>query len=167
MGRVGQSGAYTPYYTSKLKQGEEYQDAVTDALYRNGLLLITYCSEKRQLTDGENRFGMEIKYDDKLDKTGNLFFETAEKRRPENPEWIPSGILRRDNSWLYAIGNFEALYIFPKQYLPWIQDKHLRQSPGSRFYSVFETAPKTSKGWLTPGSDIEKYAIKKVPIDRE
>ena len=54
----------------------------------------------------------EIKRDGKFRETGNLYIETAEKSHPDKYEFIPSGIMRQDNSWLFVIGDEKTIYIF-------------------------------------------------------
>ena len=104
------------YYKKMLKKGLEYQDFVIEFLYHQGLPLITYSSEKYQIEKGENKLGVEIKFDDKFKETGNLFIE-VEERRNENKKYVNSGIFRDDNTWLYVIGNYEWAFIFFKNQL--------------------------------------------------
>ena len=105
------------YYRNQLKNGTEFQDFVFDVLYDHGLPLISYSSKKYQIEKGENKAGIEIKYDKKFAKSGCFWIEIAEKKCKNNPHWIASGIYRTDNSWLYLIGNYEVFYIFPTFFL--------------------------------------------------
>jgi len=95
----------TKYYEEKLVEGLEYQDFVAEKLYHFGLPLFNYASKKYQIEYGENKLGVEIKFDQKFEKTRNLYIETAEKTRPEIENYSPSGIYRNDNTWLYVQGN--------------------------------------------------------------
>ena len=90
---------YDTYYKEKFEQGTDYQDFVIKELYNQGIILISYTSKKSQY-EGENMSGFEIKNDNKFRETGNLYIELAEKSHPSNPQYVPSGIYRNDNSWL-------------------------------------------------------------------
>ena len=108
------------YYKECLKKGLEYQDFVFDQLrHMDGMpiFLGAYASEKYQYDKGESLSGIEIKFDDKLKETNNLFIEVKEKTDPSNKEFVPSGIMRNDNSWLYLIGNYEQAFIFARRTL--------------------------------------------------
>jgi len=105
------------YYDKKLDEGEEFQDFVTWEFYRKGIPIVGYSSKKYQQQRGENANGIEIKRDGKFRDTGNLYIETAEKTHPNNSHYIDSGIYRRDNSWLFAIGDEKTIYVFAKKLL--------------------------------------------------
>lgn len=143
----------TPYYKEKLRQGEYFQDYVVELLYENGLPIISYASKEYQCNVGENRAGIEIKNDMNFRKTGNLYIETAEKSNPSNREYVPSGIFREDNTWLYLIGDKDTVYILSK--------KQLRILHALKKYREVETP--TSRGFLLPVADAEKhYSIKEL-----
>ena len=121
-------------------QGLEYQDYIFDKLYSLGIPLISYSSKKYQIEKGENKAGIEIKFDNMFDKTKNLWIELAEKSNSNNKDWIPSGISRDDNTWLYLIGNYEIIYIFAKRHLTLIKDQ----------YPMIINKTETSQGFLLP-----------------
>jgi len=137
-----------------LKEGNHYQDFVVDELYKIGLPVITYTSKEYQYTFGENKAGIEIKFDNRLKETGNLYIEISEKTNKDNLEFIPSGIFREDNSWLYVIGDFQFIYIFGK--------KFLKQLHFLKRYREVEI--ETSRGYLLPKDDAEKYSLKKIIV---
>jgi len=139
---------YNAYYAEQLREGLQYQDFIAEHLYQIGLPLFNYASKEYQCKHGENKLGVEIKYDKKMDETGNIYIEVAEKSHPNNPKYIDSGIKRNDNTWLYIIGNKKVAFVFTKRMLL------LRENE----YRHVETA--TSKGFLVPISDAEKYAAK-------
>jgi len=134
------------YYSDCLKKGLEYQDFIMEELYKIGLPLITYTSSKYQIEKGENKLGVEIKFDDIYKKTGNLYIE-VEERSKQNKQYVKSGIFRKDNTWLYVIGNYETAYIFFKNQLQ-ILSKHVK---------IIEIPKKTSKGFLMDKKLIIKY----------
>jgi hypothetical protein len=144
----------TEYYAEKLQQGLEFQDFVTDILFNELFIpLSTYQSKKYQLK-GENKQGIEIKYDDRYKETGNIYIELSEKSNALNSSFVDSGINRSDNTWLYIIGDYTVLYIFGK--------KLLRGMHASKKYREVSTS--TSKGFLIPRNDAEKYALKIIKI---
>jgi hypothetical protein len=114
-------------------------------------------SKKFQYSTGENLQGIEIKFDDKMNTTGNVYIETMEKSDPNNLKYIESGIFRNDQSWLYLIGNYSVIYIFSK--------KHLQLMHDSNKYRKVTTA--TSIGFLVPILDAEKYCAYKINTENK
>ena len=102
--------------------GDYFQDYVCIELAKQNIILQNINSKKFQYEVGENLQGFEIKVDNRFngycptDKpaTNQLSIEIAEKTKAENPNYIPSGIYREDNSWLYIQGNQKCFYIFAK-----------------------------------------------------
>lgn len=135
------------YYMEKLEQGLYYQDKVMEKLYEVGLPLISYSSKKYQQMIGENKAGIEIKNDTKFSVTNNFYIEIAEKSDPSNPNYIPSGIYRNDNTWLYIMGDEKVFYIFSKKHLKFIHSKNK--------YKEVQTL--TSKGFLLPKKDADLF----------
>ena len=144
----------TEYYEEKLQQGLEFQDFVTDILFNELFIpLSSYQSRKYQLK-GENKQGIEIKFDDKFKATGNVYIEISEKSNANNINFIESGIYRNDNTWLYIIGDYSILFIFGKEMLKLMHKKKRYK----------EVQIPTSKGFLIPKIDAEKYALKIIYI---
>lgn len=140
----------TEYYKEKLEQGLEYQDFVAVELIEQlGIPLSFFGSRKYQYNKGENKQGIEIKYDDRLKETGNLYIEVAEKANPNNKQYVESGILRKDNTWLYLIGDYTDIYI--------LDIKMLRRMHLSNKYKYVKTP--TSKGFLLNRKIAEEWAI--------
>lgn len=140
------------YYNKMLQVGLEFQDLVAKELYQRGIVVLGYSSQKYQYEVGENMLGAEIKRDGRFRDTGNLYFETAEKAHPDNAKFVPSGIHRKDNSWLFVIGDEETIYIFSIKYLSLLEERYKKVS-----------GP-TSKGFLMPIEDAEKYCIRKIEL---
>lgn len=150
----------TPEYEAKLKQGLEYQDFVADKLYEAGIPVTSYSSQKYQNMIGENKAGLEIKFDNRWKETGNIYIEVAEKSKAENINFIASGIFRNDNTWLYVIGDYTKIFILPKKYLKMLYNKNVKN------YKLVETP--TSKGMLIPVRDIENiYSIRTIEIQED
>jgi len=141
------------YYQDKLKQGQEFEDFVGAVLYKVGIVTMPFTSQVYQRTRGENMLGAEIKNDEKFRETGRLYIETAEKSHPDKPSYTPSGIAREDNTWLYIIGDRSTLWIFSKTMLRGL-------ACGMTDYMNVETP--TSRGWLLPLRDADRYAAKKI-----
>jgi hypothetical protein len=141
------------YYQDKLQEGLVFQDIVTRALYQRGIVVIGYSSRRFQIEEGENMLGAEIKRDGNFRTTGNLYIEIAEKTHPNNLEYIPSGIYRKDNSWLYVIGDERLIYIFSTRYLQMLEKRYEHKTIS------------TSKGFVIPLDEADKYCIKKIELD--
>ena len=150
----------TEYYKEKLKQGQEYQDYIYRKINHILNINIVECKTMfEQYNIGENLFGMEIKFDNLYKKYGNLFIETAEKTKPENPNWIPSGIERGDNSWLYLQGDYKVCYIFGKKTLKRLNENLDKLEGASR-----KETP-TSQGFTIPKKYAEQYAEKVIELE--
>ena len=156
--RAASRAAYgNGYYDRKLQEGLEFQDVVTAALYRRGIVVVGYASRRFQVTRGENMLGAEIKRDGKFRETGNLYIETAEKSHPDNAAYVASGIHRADNAWLYVIGDERTIYIFPTVYL---------RRLAARYEDRRRVTP-TSAGFLMPVADAERYCIRRIDLGAE
>lgn len=140
---------YKSYRKTKIESGQLYQDFIVDICWQTiGLAIVQYSSREYQINVGESRTGVEIKHDEKYSKTGNLFIEVAEKAEPRDGPYSPSGIFRKDNSWLYIIGDYDMIFIFQKQLLRLL----------SKRYKIIESLTKTSLGYLLPKADAFNYA---------
>ncbi len=139
------------YYEKKLKQGLEFEDFVGEVLHKIGIVTMPFASKLFQQTRGENRLGAEIKNDEKYRQTGNLYIETAEKSHPDNPSYVPSGIARQDSTWLYIIGDRSCFWIF----------SHTMLRGLAQMCYETRTTP-TSRGFLLPIKDADRYAAKKI-----
>ena len=143
------------YYQQKLDIGLRFQDVVTRALYQRGIVVVGFASRTFQTQVGENMLGAEIKRDDRFRATGNLYIEVAEKSHPDKCEYVPSGIHREDNSWLFVIGDELLVYIFATKYLRMLEPR----------YKHTETP--TSRGFLIPLVDASKYCIREIHLREE
>jgi len=138
--------------------GNEFQDFVCIELAKQGIILQNINSKKFQFNVGENLQGFEIKYDARCTgdrgttATNQLSIETAEKTKAENAKFIPSGIYRNDNSWLYIQGNFKTFWIFSKKLLILLHR--------SGRYKEHELP--TIKKFYLPLEDADRFCAKKV-----
>lgn len=146
---------YNEYYSEKLQQGLEFQDFITDLLIKEiGISLSSYSSKKFQNKVGENKQGFEIKFDNRMIDTSNIYIEVKEKAHPDNDNYVHSGIYRNDNTWLYLIGNYDTVYIFGKSLLKLMYE--------CSKYKEVKTL--TSIGFLLPIKDADKYCLRKILV---
>lgn len=144
-------GKYQDYYKTKLEGALVFQDFVVDVMFNaTGLAIVQYGSKAYQDGVGESRTGVEIKHDEMFHRTGNLWIEVAEKSRPREGDYVPSGIFRTDNAWLYIIGDYDTIFVFTKNMLQGLYH--------SGRYRTVENRFKTSMGFLMSERDAERYA---------
>ncbi len=152
----------TEYYREKYEQSLLFQDMMVDAFAAQGIPLSIYSSKEFQFKKGESRQGVEIKHDTLWPTTGNVYIEVAEKSQPEMPRYTPSGILRKDNTKLYAIGNEKRVWVFAKRHLlaEWLEAKQStrrRQTPTSiGFVIPIEQADVMAAWIIEPRQDAEE-----------
>jgi len=139
----------SPYYAVQLERGLQYQDFVTDYLQKQGITITNHSSRHYQHTRGENKAGMEIKFDGKRKTTGNLYIEVAEKTDRDNPYYVQSGIWRECTE--YVIGDYEIIYR-----LPILQ---LRKVYHLGTHREIEIKMRTSKGFCLPEKTAQLLAI--------
>lgn len=142
---------YAKYRAKMSEKATEFEDFVFDLLSKNGLNVTRYVSRKWQYEVGECSGGVEVKFDDLMRDTGNLYIEVAEKSVPNvSKSYYPSGIYRSDNSWLYVIGDYEEVFVFAKRTL-WHLDRSNR-------YERKQTP--TSLGFLLPKAKARVHAAR-------
>ena len=144
---------YEAYRQNRFEQALLYQDFIVDLLLKTlGLAVVQYASRVYQTQIGESRTGVEIKFQDKYTKTGNLWIEVAEKARPRPGDYVASGVSDRahDNAWLFVTGNYNSVFGFPKQLLQALSR--------SGRYALRENNTATSVGYLLPDEHARKYA---------
>lgn len=94
------------------KKSMIYQDFIMEYLAKQeGLIIQVYSSSVYQLRSGESIQGIEIKFDERSEATGNFYFELEEKASDRPGEFVQSGILS-PHHWLYVIGNKLEAFIF-------------------------------------------------------
>lgn len=144
----------TDYYKAQLEDAAQYQDFIADQLRKSDpcIIIQAYSSRRYQYDNGESACGIEIKHDKKYAETKRLYIETAEKSNGDIAEFTPSGIFRRDNTWLYLIGDYEVAFLFSKHQL----QKIYASKESWKQRGIFETQAKdpngkvTSKGFCYP-----------------
>lgn len=142
------------YYNTKLQQGLQYQDFLIERLPQIGIILQPFSSKVYQFGKGESHSKIEVKFDDKFKRTRNLWVEAYEKSNPQNPNYVASGVLRDNNTFLWAQGDYETLFIFCKKELV----NHLVKNG----YTLIESSRKTSHGYLLPEPAADKICSIKI-----
>lgn len=140
-------------HSDGLEVGAQFLDFVMETLQKRGVILQPYTSKKNQYSLGESLQGWEVKLDSRFTDTKRLSIEIAEKTKADNKSWIPSGIYRRDNTWLYIQGNYECFYIFMKKFLVSLHKT-------GRYK---EDEIPTLKKYYLPITDADKYGYKITP----
>ena len=142
---------------SVFEDGLKYQDFIVDLLLKElGIAVSNYASKYYQHNYGESRQGIEIKLDARISDTGNVSIEVAEKSRASNELWIPSGIMRADNTWLYVQGNYKTVFIFGK--------KTMQQLYLARYADKVWTPKPTIRTFLLPVPEADKYSLKRFEL---
>jgi hypothetical protein len=103
---------------TSFRDGQDFEEFACDLLLeRLGWRIDIYRSRHYQFTVGESRQGFEFKLDSRCTETGQLSIEVAEKSNATLPDWVPSGIMRPDNTLMYVQGNHEVVFIFDRKVL--------------------------------------------------
>lgn len=121
------AGTYTatkPIYPDSpvkdsLENGAQFLDFIMLTLHKGGIVLQPFQSKKYQYEVGESIQGWEVKFDSNCSRTQRLSIEYAEKTSIQR-EWVPSGFMRNDNTWLYIQGNYDFFFLFMKPTLRWL-----------------------------------------------
>lgn len=148
-------------HSNSFDVGSSFEDFVCIELSKQGIILQNIHSRKFQYETGENLQGFEIKYDSRCtgcstDKpaTNRLSIEVSEKTNANNRNYIPSGIYRDDNSWLYIQGNYQQFWIFQKKLLVMLHNSNRYK----------ENTQPTIKTFYLPIKEADKYCAKKIII---
>ena len=151
------------YYT-RLKEGEEFEKYWCEVIKRKICLNLTrVCSRENQTKNlCDTQEGFEFKYDKKMVETGNLWIEVAQKMEPSDSEedYMPSSLKRKDNSWMYCIGDYTILFFIPK--------RTLLNAYESGKWEVIENNTKTSKGFLISKLQAQMFSVLELsPLSKE
>lgn len=143
---------YDNYRQECMQKGIEFQDFICEQLHFQGIVLQNMQSKVYQYKK-ENLLGLEIKFDDVMNKTQRIYIETAEKAQPRSGDYVEAGIYRKDKSWMFGIGNYTVFYIFDK--------KGLQRLDKANPAWLYRPVPSdTSKGFCIPINKAERLAMK-------
>src|SRR6185503_16126855 len=101
---------------------DRFEAYLTERLALSGHTVTRHGSKAAQLAHGDlcvDGDHVEIKYDDRLAATENLYIEVAEKHDPRQATWVPSGIWAGSDAAWYVIGNAQRVYVFRREDLRW------------------------------------------------
>lgn len=142
---------------NSLEAGLEFQDFAVEQIQQHlGLSISLFSSRKYQLQRGESVQGFEFKLDARCTDFNRLSVETGEKSQASNVAYVPSGIYREDNTWIYVQGNFDILFVFAKSTLPILHQ--LKCKDGTwRFQRKEEP---TLQAFYLPFKEAATYAAK-------
>ena len=138
----------TNTYRQHYEDGMKYQDFIA-----HHLNLCCYSSRENQYAKGENTLGMEIKYDNRLEETENIYIEVAEKTNKDNEAYVVSGI-NNPIHWLYLIGNYKLCFIFSSKFMRGFITKY-----PDKFRKV---QTDTSIGYLINLEDSKRLCVHKI-----
>jgi hypothetical protein len=157
-----------------LKLGEIYQDLIAFKLsHLYGIETHFYKNRDEQYTVGESVEGLEVKFDSYCTVTRRLSIEVGEKTKLSVVQFTPSGILREDNTVLYAQGNLKRAWVFEKkrlrQYYRDQEPETIDNDPPTikKFYLYIRTADSIAMFNLTVSPYICVYSITPVPLFKE
>lgn len=140
-----------------IESGLQYQDFIAiQLLQKLGWTLNQFASRKYQIEHGESISRIEIKNDNKMQETKNIYVELAEKT--VNGNFIASGITRQDNTLFWLIGDYNVAYVFVKKQLKYLCDNYQK-------YGFKKVETETSIGILIPVSFLDAhdlYVVKKL-----
>lgn len=126
------------YYGEQLEKAEAWEQYIVERLQAEGRVVERHKTRAAQYAHGDTTIGLELKFDLELTRTGNLYIEVAEKSRPEQAEWIDSGIYARADFKWYGVGDYRDFYIFRRSALK-------RLAPQMPTFTI---ARGTSRGFL-------------------
>ena len=149
--------SYKDASPTSFRDGGEFEEFARDLMFeRLGWWTDVYRSKHFQFGVGESRQGVEFKLDSRCTETGRLSIEVAEKANADSDVWVPSGIMRDDNTILYVQGNSEKVWIFSKKFL---RQLFYARGPAVSEYGLVPSRP-TVRRFFMPISDADKYSIK-------
>lgn len=125
--------------------GGSYEDYIIRRLREEGEMVTPMLSSEDQRAHGDARIDhdghctyLEIKFDRKFHKTGNLYIEVEERRLDISPDWVPGGICAGSDVTWYGIGDYRDWHVFRRTDL-------IAMIPQA---TIIEIDDRTSRGWL-------------------
>lgn len=140
------------YYINQLTESHRFELYVDFLFRKKGFDIGLYYGKEEQYS-GESKVGIEIKNDKESLNTGNLYIE-YEERLTDHATWAKSGILKKDNTIYWAIGNYNHLFFIKKSVLIGLMNQ---QYTGIRVRHV-SARRGTSKGYIISIWDAGKIA---------
>lgn len=144
----------------KQSEAEKFEAFVYDWFQENKNFSIShYHTKEEQFEKGENRQGVEIKNDQRLKETGNIFISVKREYSWQDYE---SGIMKKykgqPQSWLYVIGCKELFFVFSTKHLI----EYYQENKPKLFKGFTTSKQGTDYGFLLSKKQAEKMCIIKV-----
>lgn len=152
----------THYYKKQLQSAFEFENHIASLFKTNyDLDLKPFLTRQEQYFEGENVLGIEIKNDTLIRRYGNIYIEYAEKSRASNSHYIPSGILKKDKTRYFLIGDKDGFWIFRKKRLIeiYLEELELKRNGQLSLRGISFKVIATSKGIAFPLSQAMKEAL--------
>lgn len=146
------------YFIQKLTLSHRFEIYIDCMFQRRGLDIGLYYGRDLQYS-GENAAGIEIKRDMRLLETGNLYIEYSEKHDPRSSQWVPSGILKNDNSRFFLLGDFGQFYVLRKAYLQALYQDLMVSRPVPPGVRLVRAGRNTSLGFVIPSALAEEKQV--------
>ena len=141
-------------YLQKIKESHEFVNYWIEIINRKISLELTpiHSSNLQRRSLCDTREGFEFKNDKISTTSKNFWIEIAEKNNPSQDEFFPSGICRKDNAWMYCMGDFEKLWFLPK--------RKLLEEYASKKWTVIPNKEGTSMAFLLD----KEYVAKNISV---
>lgn len=108
----------------------------------------------------DTKEGFEFKHNTGIEQHDGVFIEISQKMKKTDKDFMNSSISKKDNAWIYCIGDFKRLYLTPKKYL--ISEYE------SGCYKIIPNSKGTGMGFKLPIERLEEISLLKLtPIDKE
>lgn len=149
---------------NKQQRASQYESYIMDWFYNvKAINLSHYHLKEEQIHKGENRQGIEIKNDQSLKKTGNVFISTKRMYNYNGKVVEHLSGIYKDQSWMYVIGDKCEHWVFSTKLLKQYFEKY-----NPELKSGFVSEKKgTEWGFLLSREQADKICIDKYKAQQE
>lgn len=148
-------------YDDCLKEAKRFEQFWCEVIeYKIHLsLTIIQAKENQAKFLCDTKEGFEFKHNTGMERYNGVFIEVSQKMDKDDKDFIPSSISKRDNSWMYCIGDFTKLYFVPK--------KALVTECESNKYEIKPNREGTAIGFRLPLPRLKEISVLELtPINR-
>lgn len=149
---------------NKQQRASRYESYIMDWFQKEMAINIShYHLKEEQIHKGENRQGIEIKNDQSLEKTGNVFISVKRVYNYNGNIVERTSGIYKDQSWLYVIGNKNEHWVLSTKLLIQYFEKH-----NPVLFSGF-VSPKggTEWGFLLSRAEADTICIQQYKAQQE
>ncbi len=132
-----------PDFQSDLEAGKKYEKFVYDFFEKEKGVVI---KPIEGYSESENNKGLEVKYDRRMNATGNLYIEVADRLGGGGGIWR-----RESNTRWWIIGDYRRAWVIPVERLQ-------QAAKENKYYRVHSS---TSTGYLLPSYKADKMCVAK------